>query len=167
MARTPGELFQMDELHPAVAVAERVDVVDVADDFTGLTGEVVAGQSFKKAALDQAPVHVTHAGLDVPAELELRAALENLDGTYLSSPFVKILKQVAVDRFQVIEIEIAGRDTLTQTLRDKAAFRPIEIGDVADIQLVAKNGVLGRITVDRIAHSAASGTGLPFARAKM
>ncbi|MDE2790229.1 MAG: hypothetical protein OXI81_07375 [Paracoccaceae bacterium] len=50
---------------------------------------------------------VRHAGFDEPPRLETTPALGDLDGADLARPGVDVLKQMAVDRLQVGEVEIA------------------------------------------------------------
>ena len=76
-----------------------------------------------KAALTALAVNVRHAGRDEPPRLEPALALGDLDGADVSRPCVDVLEQVAVDRFQVVEVEIARRHGLKEAQGDKLAFR--------------------------------------------
>ena len=57
-------------------------------------------------------MNVRHAGLDVLPELELLVALADLDGAQLAGPLVDVLKQMAMDRTEMREVEIAARHRL-------------------------------------------------------
>lgn len=101
MTRPVGELLEVLQLCAAVPFAERMDVVDVADDDGRLLGKCVRRQRGKKLRAQQPPMDVGHAGLDVLAELELLVALADLDRAQLAGPVVDVLEQVAMDRAQV------------------------------------------------------------------
>jgi hypothetical protein len=101
-------------------------------------------------------VNIGHAGADVLPELELVAALGDLDGPDLSGPVIDVLKEMPVDGAQMREIEIAGGDAVLDPLDDRASFVTIEGDGVGQTKLVLQNPVVGRIAVNGVAHSAAT-----------
>ena len=98
-----------------------MDVVDVADDHGGLFGEAGRGQSLQEAGSREAAVNVRHAGLDELAELELLAALADLDRAQFAGPVVDVLKEVAMDRAQMGEVEGATRNRLARIRKATSA----------------------------------------------
>ena len=151
-----GKLLQILELRAAVALAERVDMVDVPQHRTRALGEAVRPRAPEEPCHHNAPVNVGHAGGNAPPRLEPALALGDLDGADLARPRVDVLEQVVVDRLQVDEVEIARRHRLKKALGDKLAFRCLQRRGGPDVQPVAENGVVGRIAVIAVAHSAAA-----------
>ena len=156
MAGALGKLLQILELRAAVALAERVDMVDVAQHRTRALSEPVRPRAPEIRRRHNAAVNVRHAGRNEPPRLEPALALGDLDGADLARPRVDVLEQVAVDRLQVGEVEIARRHGLKKALGDKLAFRRLQRRGGPDVQPVAKNGVVRRIAVVAVAHSAAA-----------
>jgi len=101
MARLRGQLLKILELGAAVAVAERVDIVHIADDRSGGLGEGVAAQASQEVSLLKPPVNVGHAGLDELSKLELMAVLGDFDRAKLAGPRVQILKKMPMDGAKV------------------------------------------------------------------
>ena len=99
-----------------------------------------------------AAVNVRHAGGDEAPRPKPAVALGGLDGADLARPCIDVLKKVAVDRRQAVEVEIARRHGLKETKGDKLAFRC----RVPDVQPDAENGVVRRIAVVAVAHPAAA-----------
>ena len=144
-----GKLLQILELRSAVALAEGVNMVDVAQHRTRALGEPVRPRSPEVPCLHDAAVNVRHAGGDEPPRLEPALALGDLDGADPARPFVDVLEQVAVDRFQMVQVEIARRHGFKEAQGDKLAFRRFQRRRVLDVRPVAENGVVGRTTVSR------------------
>ena len=105
MAGTGRHLPEILQLRPAIAIAEGVNVVDVAHDRACRYGESRSVQPSQKIGLHKPAVDVGHAGRDVLAELKLVAALGNLHGPQLTGPRIEVLKKMAVDRPKMREIE--------------------------------------------------------------
>ena len=103
-----GKLLQKLELRPPIALVERVDMVDAAQHRTCAFGEPVRPRSPEIPCRHDAAVNVRHAGGDEPSRLKPALALGDVDGAELARPFVDVLEQVAVDRPQVVEVEIMG-----------------------------------------------------------
>ena len=133
-----GELLQVLELRAPVALAERVDMVDVAQYRTGARGEPVRPQPPEILCRHDAAVNVRHAGGDEPPRLEPAPALGDLDGADLTRPGVDVLEQVAMDRFQVGKVEITRRHGLEKALGDERALRRLQRPGVPDVQPVAE-----------------------------
>ena len=97
-----------------------------------------------------------NAGRYEPPWLETTPALGDLDGADLARPSVDVLEQVAMDRLEVDEVEIARRHGLNKASGDEPAFRRLQRLGVPDVQPVAENGVVRRIAVVAVPHSAAA-----------
>ena len=67
-------------------------------------------------------VNVGHAGLDVLAELELLAALADLDRAQLTGPVVDILEEVAMDGAEMSEVKGAVGDAASASQYDEASL---------------------------------------------
>jgi hypothetical protein len=78
-------------------------------------------------------MNIGHAGFDKPVELKLVTALGDLDGPQLTGPAEDVLKEVAVDRAEVSEVEDAGRNAFTDALNHQPSLNQIEPSWVADI----------------------------------
>ena len=109
VAGATGKLLQIEQLGAAVALPERVDVVDIADDLARAFCKARLRRSCKVFRLDQTAMHIGHASLDVLAKLELACALGDFQRADFSRPVVDVLEQAAVDGAQVLQVEIAGR----------------------------------------------------------
>ena len=118
MPRAGGELAEIQGLRAAIALAERVDVVDVAEDFRAAPGEGLGRQAAQIVPSDDAAMDVGHAGRDVAAELEPAAALGDFDGPDLPRPVVDVLEQVAMDGAKVVEVEVAFGNAFGDSIRD-------------------------------------------------
>jgi hypothetical protein len=81
-------------------------------------------------------MNIRHPRLDILTELELAAALRNLDGANLPRPLIDVLEKVAMDRFQVAEIEIALWDAFNDAFAHKLALNPIQFNRVRYIKLI-------------------------------
>ena len=103
-----------------------------------------------------AAVYICHARLDEASWLELAAALADFDCSNLTRPLVDILEQVVMNGPQMSEVEIACRHCLEKTLGNELPLRGIQRPEMPDLQLVAKNGEIRRITVVLVIHSAAA-----------
>ena len=101
MAGLLRQLLEILRLRSAVPFAERMDVVDIADDDPGLAGKFARGQALEKSGAGQPAMHIRHPGRDVLAELKLVSALEDFDGAKFAGPVVDILEQMTVDGAKV------------------------------------------------------------------
>ena len=110
-------------------------------------------------------MNVGHSRLDVSPELKLIAALRYLDSADLACPLVDILKQMAVDGFQVVEIKVTVRNAFSGPLCHLPPLKSIECSSIFDITQISENVGAG-IDV-RISHSAASGAARPLALTRM
>ncbi len=89
-----------------------VDTVDAAQYQSITIGEPVRVDSPEMPRRYEAAASVRHADRDEPPRLETTPVLGNLVATDVARPGVDILKQVAVDRFQVVKVEThAGADS--------------------------------------------------------
>lgn len=86
------QLFQIVKLRTAIALPERVNIVDIADDLTGSRGKAVLAQPAEAIGFIEPSANVFHAGLDKLTKLELMTALRDFDGANLACPVVNILK---------------------------------------------------------------------------
>src|SRR5262245_36189952 len=93
VAGFPAGQFRVLQLRAAVPLAERVDVVDVADDDGSLLGEGGGRQPLQEAGPHEAAMDVRHAGLDEFPKLKLLPALADLDRAQLAGPVADVLKQ--------------------------------------------------------------------------
>ena len=76
--------------------------------------------------------------------------------TDFARPCVDVLKQLAVYRLQVGEVEVVRRNWLREPLGDEQVLRRLQRPGVADVQPVAENGGIRRMAVAPVAHSAAA-----------
>ena len=74
--------------------------------------------------------------------------------TDFARPCVDVLKQLAVYRLQVGEVEVVLRNRLKEPLGDEQVLRRLQRPGVADVQPVAENGGIRRMAVAPVAHSA-------------
>ena len=132
-----AELLQIEELRSAITVAKGMDVVHISHDRPGGLGKLGQGQAPEEVSPIEPPVDVGHACFDETSELESMAALGNLDRAHFAGPIVDILKEMAVDRPQVDQIEITGRYALVNPLGDKATLDHVEAIGVHKTQLVS------------------------------
>ncbi len=116
------KLLQILELRTAVALAEGVDMIDVAQYRPRSLGETGSPRSSEISRRHDAAVNVRHAGCDEPSRLEPALPLDDLHRANLARPRIEILEQVAVDCLQVLEIEIARRYGLKKAVGDKLAL---------------------------------------------
>lgn len=148
------KLLEALKLRPAVALAEGMHLIHIADDGPRRVGKVLRGEAFQEVGFDEAAVHVTHARLDVLTELELVPVPGNLDGAELSRPVVDILKKVPVNGPEMIEVEVSPWYAVLDTLRDQTPLGPVQSRQVPDLQLVTKD-VCSRIEIRVFRHSTA------------
>ena len=134
-----GQLFEILQLGPTIAFAERMDVVHIAHDPASHGGEGGWVQAAQEVCPRQPPMDIGHAGLDEPAELELVAILGDLDRAKFTGPREEVLKQVAVDRAEMGEVEVACRGAFRDPLRDKLTFDRVETFRVCDAESVYEN----------------------------
>lgn len=155
MACLPCKLFEIEELCPPIALPEGMNVIHIAQNFPCLAGERRGIESFQEIARGKAAVNIGHAVLNEAAELKLAPAFGNLDGANLARPIIDVLKQMAMEGFQVAEVEIAGRDALGDALHHELALEELKLFRIPQAKLVLEYRIVRRITVFGIAHSAA------------
>ena len=76
---------------------------------------------------------IRHASLNEPPRLELIAAFLNLYGPYLSGPFVNVLKEMVVNRLEMIKVEIPRRNRFQKALRYKLALRRLQRLEIPNV----------------------------------
>ena len=96
-ASVAGELLEEGALGPAVALAERVDGVDLAEVVGQPLGECVAVKAAQEVLAVQCPEGLRRRGLDVLRQAE-PAPLRDGDGSQLPCPVVDVTEDPAVDR---------------------------------------------------------------------
>ena len=91
-------------------------------DLTGGARKIFRRLALKIDFLHQPPMHIRHAGFDIAMELELIAAFGNLQCADFTRPFINILKRMAVNSFQMGEIEITNWHAIqcTETTRRRS-----------------------------------------------
>src|ERR1019366_7190483 len=104
-------------LCPAVAFAERVQGVQFAEIIRRAAAERGGVESGKVLFLRKMLEDRRGGAANVGVMGEQVAALADVDGTQLSSPFVHVAKQVAVNGLQVGEIEPAFKRRLRKFVR--------------------------------------------------
>jgi len=114
MAGMAGELAQIEKLGAAVAVAEGVKVIDIADDFRGAPREGLRGTVLEEALRGEAAMDVRNAHDKTVRGHEVRAALGERDLADLSGPGIDVLKKMVVQGLEMVEIETAGRRRLRE-----------------------------------------------------
>ena len=155
MAGVCRQLFAVEELCAAVALAERMDIVYVAHDDRGFLGKFGSAQAFEKICFLKAAVNVAHADLDELPELELVAVLGDFDGTKLAGPIKNILEKMPVNGAQVRQVKNPSGDALGGALDNERPLYNIETIGVLNSNFVAENDG-ARIEVRIVAgHSAA------------
>ena len=82
---------------------------------------------------------VRHAGLDELAELELLAALADLERAQFACPLVDVLEQVSMDRAQMGKVGGATRDAATAAQHDESALLLIEEDWIVGPELVSQD----------------------------
>ena len=162
MTRLLGQLFEILKLGAAIALPERVNIVDVAQNRARCPGERAGAQVSQEPSLLEAPVNVRHSGFDELAKLKLVAVLGDLDGAQLARPIVDVLKQVSMDRAEVGKVETASGNAFGDALGDKFALSIVEACAVGISEPINENVRSGIDVGVVLAHSAASRA--PFAR---
>ena len=156
MSGGPSKLPQIPKLRATVALPERVDMVDVAQNRTRPLGKLVRPRSLEIPGCQDAAVDVRHANSDKPSRLEPALTIGDLHRTDLARSRIDILEQVTVNCMQMGEIEIASRNQLQKALADEISLRSLRRLRVPFIQFVAENAVIRWITVIAVAHTAAA-----------
>lgn len=111
-----GQAPQILQLRPPVAFSERMDVVDVANNYARLLTELRSAQAAQELLVNQSAMHVGHADGDKAERLESRAPFRDLDCPNVARPLENILEQVPMDRAKMIEVEAAGRRSFRDAL---------------------------------------------------
>ncbi len=155
MAGLLRQFPQIEQLRPSVSLAKRMHIVHVAHDPRRCVGKFHVAEPPQKLGAREPLVNVRHAGFDETAELELLAALVEFDEPDLAGPIVNVLEQMLMDRLQVIEIEIAGRDAFDDALRHQPALGAVEFGRIDDPELVPEHRRVRVCVWIAAAHSAA------------
>lgn len=160
VSRLCGELFKIVKLNAAISFAEGMNIVHVPQYPGRFSRKRLVIEACEKSGGRQPAVNIGHSGFDILAELELLAAFVEFDGADFTGPIVDVLKQVAVNRFQMLKVESSRRDTFGGALRDKEALDMVEFGLAADSELVSEYRQ-PRVEI-RVAgaHSAAKGLAL-------
>jgi len=155
MAGLCRQLFEVEELCAAVALAERMDIVYVAHDDRGGPGKFGGAQTFEKIRFLKATVNVAHASLDELPKLKLAAILGDLDGAKLTGPIKNILEKMPVNSAQVRQVKNPSGNALGGALDNERPLDDIETVGVINSKFVAENDG-ARIKVRIVAgHSAA------------
>lgn len=94
-----------------------MDIVEVADNSASFVGEGLGVQPAQERSRFQPAVNVRHPGFNVTAQLELLPAFRYFDCPGFSRPIVDILKQVPVDRLEMIKIKQSLRRAFRYALR--------------------------------------------------
>ena len=118
-----GKLFRVLELRAAVTFSKGMDMIHVAQYRSCTVGEPLGASAPEIPRRHDPAMYVRHARPDEPSRLKPTAALGDLDGANFARPFIDVLKQMAVDRPQMIEVEIARRHRFEKPLRDEPALR--------------------------------------------
>ena len=98
-----GELLEEGALGPAVALAERVDGVDLAEVVGQPLGKRIPGQASQEVLAVQRPEDLRRSGLDVLRQAE-PGSLGDGDGPQLTGLVVDVAEDPLVDRAQVPEV---------------------------------------------------------------
>jgi hypothetical protein len=138
-----GQLFQIEELRAAIAFAERVDVVHIAQDRSGRLGERGRTQAPKEACFFKPAMNIGHARFDEAAELELIAAFRDFAGTKLAGPVIEILEKMAMNSPEMRQIEASARNALSDAFDDKPPLSHLQPHSINDAELVSEIAVPG------------------------
>ncbi len=131
-----GQLLEILQLRAAVALTERMDVVDVAKNDGGLLRKARSRQACEKSRPHQPTMDIAHAGLNILPELELLGIFADLDRAQFAGPIVDILEQMAMNGLQMSKIEGAAWNAFSASLDNEASFVSIEDDWVSDPETI-------------------------------
>jgi hypothetical protein len=94
-------VFEQDALRTAIAFAEGMNHVEVAEQFCAGVDQVGPVKVLKPVCIGEHFEQFVGFGLDAAGDAEVRVVLGDVDGTQLSGPIVEVGKEPAMDRLQV------------------------------------------------------------------
>lgn len=136
MSGSLGQQLEILKLCASVALAERMNEVDVADDHGNLRCKIRFRQTAQEPRPGKPTMNVRHAGVDVLAELKLLRAFADLDSADFASPWVDVLEQMAMDSLEMREIKRADRYAFRNALSNDESLNSIEDQRIGDVQAI-------------------------------
>ena len=157
MACLKRQLLEILRLRPAVALAKRMDVIDITDDDAGLAREFIRAPALQEFSLHQTARHVVHSSLNVASELKLMAAFADLDRAQLACPIVDVLKQVAVNGAEMSKIERPDGYTFRNSISHQAALDSIKPSRIRNAKAITKDfGAGNEVWINVVVHLTAA-----------
>jgi hypothetical protein len=117
MACLRRQLLKIKELNTPISLTERMHVIHVAQYQRGCCDKRLATETSEKIGVHEAPMNVSHAGLDEPTKLELLRTLGNFHRADFARPVVKVLEKVTMDVPEMVKVKVAWRNAFGGTLR--------------------------------------------------
>ena len=142
MAGGLGDLAEKRALGAPVALAERMDGVDLGVVVRQAFQELLAAQAGRRSSLGEVCKQWPQVGIDVLRQREQVAALGDAHCAQLAGPRVDVAEDVAVCRLQVGEVKIAGNETLLELRYADGAECRLALrkrGRLAQVQKVAQH----------------------------
>lgn len=147
---TLAKLLEVLKLGASIAFAEGVDVVHVTHDLPGGLSKSIGGCAAKKVCGFEAAMNICHAALDEGLGHEALATLADLDAAHLPGPIIDILEEVAMDRLEVLQVEVTFWNALRHSLCAGFLFEPAKVSIIGDSGFISKSVRAGNDV--RIAH---------------
>jgi len=98
------------QLRATIALAESMDRVEACQERRRLFGKFLRREVLQEIVLLQLREKLLCLALDVLRVTEHAAVLRNSDRAYFSRPVIDVLEQVSVNRLEVLEVQVAGRE---------------------------------------------------------
>ncbi|WP_433994158.1 hypothetical protein [Bradyrhizobium japonicum] len=142
------------QLGTAIALAERMNDVEFGEEVGRLLSELLHLQPGQKFVFLQLPEQQVRLIFDAFRKSERVPALGHANGSDLPGPVVDVLKQVPVNRLEMREIQITGREFFIGPGVAYFRFECVELIGVGKIELVFQDGGAGIAVVigDCIVH---------------